>query len=148
MTKTRNNLWKVSPVDFTFLLKNLQWLPIAFRIQSKFLYQALQIVTPTPLSKFHQIHCPRIRLRALHPSTMMPGLCLLFPSGIPSLHTSKQPHPTWCAHPGSTVTASMELPMTHLEGAWPSSGFLCYVRGPSCFFHDVCYMHKMSFLLS
>lgn len=152
VTKTRNNLLKVSPVDFTFLLKNLQWLPIAFRIQSKFLYQASTAdsdtntpfqISPNTLSKDKTEGSPPKH----HNASSLPW-AILFPSGIPILHTSKQPHPTWCAHPGSTVTSSVELPMTHLEGAWPSSGFLCYVRGTSRFFHDVCHMHKMSLLLS
>lgn len=101
-TRTRNNCTFKSPVGFTFLFKNLQRLPNTFRIQSKFLYQALQILIQTHLSQLYPTHCPKIRLSVLHPAH-----CLISALATLRLHTSTQLHPACCARPG----AVNELPI-------------------------------------
>lgn len=103
--------------DFTFLLQNLQWLPIAFRIQSKFLYQALQILMQTSLSKLYPMHCPKIRFSVgtQAPHCVLSGFHHSFLSKMPGLHSSTPAMSSWAC-----TGAVNDVPI------WKA--FSCYVR--------------------
>lgn len=130
-----------------------QGLPAAFRIQFRFLYQALWFQIPVSLPGYHPTHCPEVRLPVPHPSTWTQGTVSAFGHSVSVWH----PSPTHLQAPPVTsglLHMSWLLSNLHheLSGTLPSGKTMSplWLLPPtsvtSTFFQDVCMCTKCLFL--
>lgn len=155
-SRTRNNCtsWRAALLTSLSLPKTLQRLRDAFRIQSRFLYQALQIRIPTSLPPNFT---PNIRSKSQTlcspPEPTVSHLCRgPFCSCLESqpahLHALRRP-PACRTHPHSTASFSMELWPSHLERTVSLLWLLLLRPWLLCFFPNVfCARNVFSYLLS